>query len=1017
VRPLRLDMSAFGPYAARQTLDFSVLAGRDLFLIHGPTGAGKTSILDAVTFALYGESSGAERDPRGMRCDQADRALATQVTLDFALGAERYRVQRLPEQERPRVRGEGTRLMPAEATLWRLAQDGGEQVVESQPTRVTAVVRELLGFSCPQFRQVIMLPQGQFRGLLTAKSDDREKILETLFGTELYRLLQEVMKERERELARELQAELERREFLLERAQVEDRSHLEGHLASLRSEIEQLEARVVARRAVHKRAVQDLEQGKTVAARLDELDQARAALASLRALDAEVTSTREVLSGARAAAAAAPLAQALDAGLKQLERVAQEAAAARAEEQSLRALLEESDRLLREHCEKEPEREAWQRELGVLTELRARVARAAGLRGELTEAESALDEAVRAESAARGSLEQVDRELAESTADIEQLEKRAASRELDVLRASEIAAALDRHRRRESVLSRQHLLGQQHAPLLEQESAAKEVWLEAENEVSRATRSRHGARAAALPAELAPGSPCPVCGSPDHPDPARPTSAPPSDSEIDGLQLASSRAHGSWQSLRDRCAELGAELASVAAERRELEQALGDRAADDLTELAAECSRLEAAARQGAAAAESLAAARQMSGQLESLREQRREVLEAAQTRLRQSENLREAGRSALATCLEQVPESLREAGALEGRMREVEHSLAESRRRLDDLTSRVTESRAELQAATERRAGAERAAEARTDEVGQARMRLESCLSDQGFADLAAFERARRTPDEIDRLDAEVLAHEQRVAAGRDRLARAEATAAGAERCDLALLECEVERAAAELEQTQALHTNRQRDEELGRGLLGELVAVERSVSKRENAHNDFALLARTASGDNPSRISFQRFMLASMLDDVLLSASERLRVMSQGRFTLERSGQRVDKRRAAGLDLQVADEYTGTCRPVASLSGGEGFLAALALALGLADIVQAYSGGVKLETIFIDEGFGSLDPEALDAAVDALIELQANGRLVGVISHVPELRERIDARLEIVRQRAGSQAVFHVG
>ncbi len=179
---------------------------------------------------------------------------------------------------------------------------------------------------------------------------------------------------------------------------------------------------------------------------------------------------------------------------------------------------------------------------------------------------------------------------------------------------------------------------------------------------------------------------------------------------------------------------------------------------------------------------------------------------------------------------------------------------------------------------------------------------------------------------------------------------------------------------------------------------------------------------LADVALGENPLKLSFQRYVLGTFLDEVLSQASFRLVRMSKGRFRLQRATRAADMRRAGGLDLEVFDEHTGSLRPVSTLSGGEGFLAALALALGLAEVVQSHSGGVRLETIFIDEGFGSLDPEALDAAIDTLVHLARSGenggagRLVGIVSHVPELRERIDARLEIVPGLEGSRARFVV-
>jgi len=197
----------------------------------------------------------------------------------------------------------------------------------------------------------------------------------------------------------------------------------------------------------------------------------------------------------------------------------------------------------------------------------------------------------------------------------------------------------------------------------------------------------------------------------------------------------------------------------------------------------------------------------------------------------------------------------------------------------------------------------------------------------------------------------------------------------------------------------------------------LDQLDALARDHDDTEREFGVVGRLSQVANGTNARNLTFQRFVLAAFLDEVLIAATERMERMSQGRYRLLRAVDPRDGRTASGLDLEVEDLYTGKRRAVSTLSGGESFQAALSLALGLSDVVQAHAGGVKLETIFIDEGFGSLDAEALDRAIDTLIELQESGRLVGVISHVAEMRERIDVRLQVERTETGSWAGFVVG
>jgi exonuclease SbcC len=282
------------------------------------------------------------------------------------------------------------------------------------------------------------------------------------------------------------------------------------------------------------------------------------------------------------------------------------------------------------------------------------------------------------------------------------------------------------------------------------------------------------------------------------------------------------------------------------------------------------------------------------------------------------------------------------------------------------------------------------------------------------GFADDEAFEAALLGGEETERALRSIECFDADLREAEVRLRDAEAAAHGIDEPDLAAVARAAEVAqeqlgAAELDQGARVERRRQLDETVSR--------IGKAATRLASLEADFAdagRVAAVAKGDNPYRMSFQRFVLAALLDDVLSSASQRLHAMSKGRYRLQRVTREGGRRRPGGLDLEVDDAYTGKTRAVTTLSGGEGFQAALALALGLADVVQAYAGGIRLDTMFIDEGFGSLDPEALELAIDTLVDLQASGRLIGVISHVPELRERIPFRLEVEAATVGSRARF---
>ncbi len=316
MRPLRLVMQAFGPYAGEQVIDFSELGDRSFFLIHGPTGSGKTSILDAMSFALYGDTSGAQRDGRQMRSHYAGPADPTEVTFDFALGDRRYRVTRSPQWERPTRRGAaGATTEPHRATLWEIAPPGAStslHVLATKPTDVTDKIQRLLGFRSDQFRQVIMLPQNRFMDFLMTGSSKRQEILQVLFKTEVYKAIEDKLKARAKELEGSLVRARDRRAMLLGQAAVETEEELATKLTALRADLDKVNHRLAELKEMAKAARARLEEGREAERILKELAEARTALFELEAEAAGIETQRRALARSRVAATLAPAQQNLE---------------------------------------------------------------------------------------------------------------------------------------------------------------------------------------------------------------------------------------------------------------------------------------------------------------------------------------------------------------------------------------------------------------------------------------------------------------------------------------------------------------------------------------------------------------------------------------------------------------------------------------------------------------------------------------------------------------------------------
>ncbi|HLW04209.1 MAG TPA: SMC family ATPase [Azoarcus sp.] len=897
MRPLTLAIQAFGSFAARVEVDFKVFGDSALFLIHGPTGAGKTTLLDALCFALYGETSGGERDARTMRSDHAPATLETRVELEFSLGAKRYRVLRKPAQRRPKLRGEGWREVPAEAQLDR-ADDAGEWTsLATQPGKVSAAIRALLGFDSAQFRQVIVLPQGRFRELLDAGSDQREAILQTLFSTDYCRTLADALRRRARALEEAGRDKRTRRAALLQHA---------GH--------ESVEA-LVEQRAVL----------------ANELTQRRAVEKSARERDA---AARKALERGRVAVRAAREHEEAEKRLAEAVK-RRESAAMRQTEAAARLTSEQA-------CA--PERAALARKQA---ELEA-----------LTQAVTALAHAGARQSAAlkRRNAAQLEREREEAAfvAARKKLEQQRAEREkvlalasrseVLALRLKEATAQQERRTRLLRVRKELTEAGRKLHAAMEEVAVADTRLAGAQQRLEDVEHAWSAAQAGLLAATLHPGMPCPVCGGAEHPAPARAVADGLSETTLrnareDVRKAASAReaaqtkrheADKAAENLRTQASELersSEEMLDPVSLRKELEVAQA--AARRLEELEDEFSRCEQAMQRAEASAREAGSARE-----EAARE-----LATAETEAR--------------VLQQSVPENLRAEGALKAAIERV----TIDRTALEDALTRAVEAAQESAAAL---AGAQSAERAAQEALARAAEGVRAA-GDTSTSDLAALETA--STEAAQTLEGALLAMNEM--AGK----------------------------VKELDRTlQALET-----------LAAEATEVEQQYAV-------FGRLAEVAGGANPLRMSFQRFVLATLLDEVLEAASLRLVRMSRSRYELQRRREAGDQRMAGGLELEVFDHYTGVSRPANTLSGGESFLAALALAFGLADVVQSRAGGVQMDTLFIDEGFGTLDPESLDFALSTLVDLREKGRLVGLISHVAELRERIDARLEVVAGPSGS-------
>lgn len=1091
MRPLKLTMWAFGPYADKTEIPLETLGSSGLYLITGDTGAGKTTLFDAITYALYGEPSGDVRDPSMFRSKYAAPETPTAVELVFSCGQACYTVRRSPEYERPARRGGGTTTQKAEAELH--LPDGS---IITKAREVTAAITQILGLSRSQFSQVAMIAQGDFLKLLLADTKTRQEIFRELFHTRCYMILQERLKAESGTLrdacaaARSsvqqyIQGVLSQPEDPLEDALqqakggnlpfAETVALIERLLARDQSDAEKTDRAIADRNQslaqIHtllgkaqevQRARQELAQAQvrrealaaaaeTAAGELERqretLPQQESLRQKIAALDAQMPRYKELEQTQQSHDALERSVSERQAGLKiALQRQREQTAALEALEESLRGLSgaeAEQERIL--HQQSQLER------VGVDLEALARdAAQLDALRRSL------LDTATRQEA--------LKRQKEEKAAETEALSQQIRAGH-EALQASDTLDA-----QKEKLLHRQSLAQKRSQALAELEALQRDCTaLERSLEQAQSTyqaaavKAEEAARlyaaknrafldeqAGILAQMLQEGSPCPVCGALHHPAPAQLSHAAPTEAQLKALHSSMETARqaaseasvqaGSVKAALDerkgqllrrmeayveapdaaaaaeqlrRCREESeAELLSLRqslldmeaqlAHRQELTEAVARQEAQ-LTQLEALCTSLETQRAEAELAQSSLL------GQISQLEKQ---LTEQLSSRFQITENFSsslEALRAENAGQLQALRQQLEQASQRLARKQALEADIPRQSAALQTLTEEIARSRESLAAdQSHLLALAQQLDTLRQDlPCGQAEQAQTLRSELQGKLDLLA--KALQHAEEAHAQCAQELSGEDAAIVQLTRLLEDGAA------LDALALEEDRQRLDGQLQclnQTrQQLHTRISTNA----SALAHIREKSAELMQLEQRYTWVRTLSNTANGTLPGKekIALETYVQMTFFDRILRRANVRLMVMSDGQYELKRRTAAENNRGQSGLELDVIDHYNGSERSVRSLSGGESFKASLSLALGLSDEIQSMAGGIRLDTMFVDEGFGSLDEESLRQAIRALTSLTEGNRLVGIISHVSELKEKIDRQIVVTKVRGGGSRV----
>lgn len=1001
----RLDVTAFGPFGATQKIDFDALSAAGLFLLHGPTGAGKTSVLDAVCYALYGAVPGARQSPgTSLRSDHAPADLPTEIRLELTVGGRRLEITRRPAQPRPKKRGGGHTVEKAQSWLRGYDPEQGWQALSRSHQEIGEEITQLIGMSREQFCQVVLLPQGDFARFLRADAEARGKLLGRLFDTRRFAAVEERLAELRRAAENQVRAGDEQVLALAQRiAQAAGPAGREAPMPEVQPGGPGLADAVLGWAATARSGARERLDiaGASVAAAESRRTAARTALDAereLAALQQRYAETcrraaaseagraghdeaREQLRRARKADRVAPALELRD----EAERAYRRASAAR--DRSRTRLPDSLADAGAEHLAALERR--LREELGGLEAARRAERRSAEIDNERT----ALEREARADD---GLIRDAEGWLADWEATRDGLIARIEAAQEAATRAELLAGRLDPARRRLDAARRRDALAAEAVRAEDRLGKAREHALGTREHWLDLRERRLRDIAAELARELVEGEACAVCGSADHPRPARAGDGHVDQAAEDAAEAAHRRAE---QARTEAEHALGAVRERHAAARAEAMEAVGaeDRGADEPTAaalaalvdtLTREHSRAHRTAAGTHTAREALAAAE-------------REHTQRTEDR-RQAER-RAAARTSRREGLDSEQESLEEVLT---RARGASRSVTEHAALLHDRVALLVEAATTVREEEDAAARLKEADDRLADAAFRAGFDTPQAAADTLIADSGQ----RALQDRIDAWQAEAAAVADRLAETDAREAAGRAPAApDAARQVYDTAERLLRDASA------ALASARERCAELGR--LSRRAADEvRGLGPVREQYDRVARLAGLTAGtsaDNARKMRLESYVLAARLEQVAAAATARLRRMSSGRYELVHSDARTGGRRA-GLGLHVIDAWTGRERDTATLSGGETFFASLALALGLADVVTDEAGGVRLDTLFIDEGFGSLDEQTLDEVLDVLDSLRERDRSVGIVSHVSDLRRRIPAQLEVVKERHGS-AVRH--
>ncbi|MFA6882078.1 MAG: AAA family ATPase [Aminobacterium sp.] len=1035
MKPIKLKFQAFGPFVEEQGIDFSEIANDGLFLITGPTGAGKTSIFDAISFALYGKGSMEERERTNIRSDFADENIETYVQFEFYLKDKRIEIYRTPSYEKVGKDGKKNTKNPYARMI--MFQDDKLIIEECGSDKVTKKVEELLNLNYQQFRQIVMLPQGEFRRFILANSNEREEIFKRIFDISIYEKFEEKIDAMYKEIKRKLEDNKKEVEIIAKGILIDTEEfqefvnnsdlspkkiiqHINQEVEQIHKSLETINIQKNENQSILKNLEEKLQKIKSNNELIDKREAIKKELQELSKQKETMVQKEELLRKLDKVEKIIPYEENwinLSKDLKEKKILLEKLNIELLEREEKQGTIDETFNKLEEDYQKISLRN---KEIEELNEKLESLKNYEQLDQEFQKLSKQLGEKNK-------ELSKIESEISQNKKVFEENEHYiTANEDINIEILERNLKDIVKYENSCNDLINEYLnftdIVKRYREIQKEKNDIEQLINRLRVELDRKTHEIILTQAYRLAETLEEGKPCPVCGSIIHPDPAKSEGQIVTEKEIEDLNKKIERAEEKRNEIVNKYETIkgendGTESRVMTNYKRICEELAIEQ--KEPTEMKSHIEKIIKTLQEKLKIQQKeYDEKKDIVNKIKSLKEENKKIKLSLDILQKKKEVLQQEIDELKSKILQINMKKKTVAEHLEGKtLKDINREIEEINQFITNTSSKYEEIRKAKEANLQEIHSLKGKIATITGDINQlsskvkeSEEKLNKMIRDM---ELVNYENYKSLKDKLylkDQLEEEIEIYNLELQKKKNLLEEYERSVKNIGKIDELPLVEEINEMKEKNEILIRNETSLENKKVSLKTTKLEMEKLQKEAQQIEKDYNMIVNLRNVSKGDNDSKVSLTKYVLTYYFEEIIMHANERLMKLTNNRYVMRRSTEVLDARRKEGLEIMVLDHNTGKERHIKSLSGGESFEAALALALGLADVVQSHSGGISLDTIFIDEGFGSLDPNSLDRAIEVLLELNDSGRAVGIISHVEELKERIFDKIEVIPTAEGS-------